>query len=143
MSDSVNSSGDSLFYGDKLLREVTISNNVARIGTYTFADCDGLAYVTIPDGVTSIGAGAFYQCRGLTAINIPKNVTSIEAEAFQNCKSLGRIRFEPTTPPTVAKANAFTGIPTDCVISVPVGTLAAYTSAANYPSSSTYTYIEE
>lgn len=143
LPDSVNTCGNYVFYGDKLLREVTLSNNMARIENNMFGNCDGLAYVTIPDGVTSIGASAFYQCRGLTAINIPKNVTSIEAKAFQYCYSLGRIRFEPTTPPTVANKNAFEGIPTDCVISVPVGTLVAYTTAANYPSASTYTYVEE
>lgn len=33
--------------------------------------------------------------------------------------------------------------PTGCKIYVPTGSLAAYTSTSNYPSSSTYTYIEE
>jgi hypothetical protein len=37
---------------------------------------------------------------------------------------------------------AFNGIPSDCIIFVPAGSLSAYTSAQNYPSSSTYTYIE-
>ena len=50
---------------------------------------------------------------------------------------------KPASPPTVNNANAFSGLPTDCVIYVPTGKLADYTSAQNYPSSATYTYAEE
>lgn len=53
------------------------------------------------------------------------------------------IHFLPTTPPTVAEANAWTNLPTDCTIYVPTGTLADYTTAANYPDPATYTYVEE
>ena len=56
---------------------------------------------------------------------------------------LKELHFKPTTPPAVANANAFTGLPTDCVIYVPTGKLSAYTSAQNYPSSASYTYVEE
>jgi hypothetical protein len=53
------------------------------------------------------------------------------------------MRFEGTTPPTVANSNAFSKVPTDCIISVPVGSLSAYTTATNYPDPATYTYVEE
>jgi hypothetical protein len=53
------------------------------------------------------------------------------------------LRFNSATPPTVANSNAFSNLQSTCIISVPTGKLSAYTSAANYPSSSTYTYIEE
>lgn len=93
--------------------------------------------------MTSIGSSAFSNSYSLASIVIPSSVTSIIGSyVFRNCYCLGFIKFSSTTPPTVASANAWTGIPTDCVIYVPRGSLAAYTGASNYPSSSTYTYVE-
>jgi hypothetical protein len=48
-----------------------------------------------------------------------------------------------TTPPTVSNKYEWSSVQTDCIIYVPTGSLEAYTSAANYPSSSTYQYKEE
>jgi hypothetical protein len=76
-------------------------------------------------------------------IEVGDSVTSIGNYAFYNCYSLAKLCFNSTTPPTVSSSKAFAGIPTDCIISVPVGSLAAYTAATNYPSASTYTYVEE
>jgi hypothetical protein len=116
---------------------------VTSIGANAFYTCYSLQSVTIPDTVTSIGNYAFQACYSLPNITIPDSVTSIGSYAFQDCNSLGAIHFKPTTPPTVSNSNAWTSIPTDCKIYVPTGHLSAYTRASNYPSSSTYTYIEE
>ncbi len=97
----------------------------------------------IPNTVTSLGTSVFNGCYGLSSLIIPSSVTSIGATCFQNCYGLGEIHFKSTTPPTVSASTAFTNLPTDCVIYVPSGSLSAYTSATNYPSSSTYTYVEE
>ena len=102
------------------IRKVELGSSVTSIGDYAFQYCYSLSSITIPDGVTSIGNYAFYNCYGLA-----------------------HLYFLPTTPPSVSKSNAFGNIPTDCVIHVPVGSLSAYTSATNYPSSSTYTYVED
>ena len=91
----------------------------------------------------SIGTYAFYSCYSLASITIPSGVTSIGTSAFSNDYGLGEIHFKPTTPPTCANSNAWKNLQTDCIIYVPTGSLSAYTSAANYPSSSTYTYVEE
>ena len=90
-----------------------------------------------------IGTNAFNSCHSLASITIPSGVTSIGAYAFNNDYGLGEIHFKPTTPPKCANSNAWTNLQTDCIIYVPTGSLSAYTSAANYPSSSTYTYVEE
>ena len=97
----------------------------------------------IGNGVTSLNGYAFSNCYSLASISIPDSVTSIGSNAFDACCGLAKIRFDGMTPPTVANSNAFTGILTDCVISVPVGCLNAYKAAANYPDPATYTYIEE
>lgn len=99
--------------------------------------------VQIPDTVTSLGTAVFSGCFGLSSLIIPSSVTTIGANCFQNCYGLGAIHFKAATPPTVSASTAFTNLPTDCKIYVPSGSLSAYTSATNYPSSSTYTYVEE
>lgn len=125
------------------LTTVKLPEGMDDLKDYLFNRCYGLTSIRIPESVTEIGKYTFEECRSLTSVTIPKNVNKIKLRAFYACTGLGRMRFEPTTPPTIDASNTFTFIPTDCVISVPVGTLAAYTSAANYPSASTYTYVEE
>jgi len=58
-------------------------------------------------------------------------VTNIGNNAYRNCYSLAHLIFEPTTPPT-AGSNAFGSLPSDLVVYVPAGTLAAYQAASNY-----------
>lgn len=140
--DSVTSIGDGAFSGCSSLRSVSIPRSVTSIGNYTFYSCSSLAFITIPDSVTSIGAYAFQNCNALSAVTIPDSVTDIAIYAFSGCYGLAKIIFCSDTPPTVSDPSAFSGIPTDCKIYVPAGSLSAYTSAQNYPDSSTYTYIE-
>ena len=143
ISSGVTSIGSSAFYYCLSLSSITIPSSVTSIGDNAFSVCHTLSSITISSGVTSIGSSAFYYCLSLSSITIPSSVTSIGDNAFKSCCSLGEIHLKPTTPPTVSNSNAWTSIPTDCKIYVPAGSLSAYTSATNYPSSSTYTYIEE
>ena len=139
---SVTSIGNNIVQSCRTLASATILGSVTSIVDNMFNGCLALAEITIPDSVTNIAGSAFYGCYNLASITIPSSVTSIGLQAFQNCYGLGYIKFEPTTPPTVSSSNAWTGIPTDCIIYVPRGSLSAYTSATNYPSSSDYTYVE-
>ena len=141
--DGVTSIGGYTFRYCYSLSSITIPDGVTSISDYAFFGCYSLSSITIPDSVTSIGNYAFRHCRILSSITIPDGVTSIGNYAFYNCYGLAHLYFLPTTPPSVSKSNAFGNIPTDCVIHVPVGSLSAYTSATNYPSSSTYTYVED
>lgn len=125
------------------IQRAEIGSGVTSIGDYALSSCYCLASVTIPDDVTSIGNHTFDTCYSLASVTIPDGVTSIGKYAFYYCYSLAIIRFLPQTPPTVSSANAFTNIPTDCVIHVPYGRLSAYKTATNYPSASTYTYVED
>lgn len=117
-------------YGMTALGNYAICNNFVR-------------EVQIPDTVTSIGNNVFQNCYAIASLIIPSSVTSIGTNCFSNCYGLAELHFKSATPPTVANSNAFTNLPTDCKIYVPQGSLSAYTSATNYPSSSTYTYVEE
>ena len=141
--NGVTSIGVSTFNYCNSLSSITIPDGVTSISNSTFNDCRSLSSITIPDGVGSTGTYAFQNCYSLSSITIPDSVTSIGSSAFQKCYGVAHLYFLPTTPPSVSSPIAFIDIPTDCVIHVPVGSLSAYTSATNYPSSSTYTYVED
>jgi hypothetical protein len=119
---------------------ITCASNVTTMGS--FQNCYSLEKISIPDSITTIPANGFANC-ALKKVTIPKNVVNIYANAFSSCNALKEIHFKPVTPPTLAASTAFHNLPTDCVIYVPRGSLEAYTTATNYPSSATYTYVEE
>ena len=96
----------------------------------------------IPDAPATLQGGMLSNCQCIMSMVIPDAVTTINANAFSST-SIHELHFTSTTPPTVANSNAFSNLPTACKIYVPTGSRSAYTSATNYPSSSTYTYIEE
>ena len=123
------------------LASIAISSSVTNIDHYAFQNCYSLVSIAIPSNITSMSTQMFEQCYSLTLMTIPSGVTSINTYAFRFCYGLGLIRFEPTTPPTVSNSNAWTGLPSDCVIFVPVDSYYMYTVGTNYPSNSTYTYI--
>ena len=133
MPDGVTSIGTFAFGSCTSLSSITIPDGVTSIGTSAFANCDSLASITIPDGVTSIGASAFRVCSSLASITIPDGVTSIENFAFANCYCAAFYDFTAcTTVPTLAKTNAFNGIPADCQIRVPAALVDAWKAATNW-----------
>ena len=139
----VTSIGSNAFNNCYSIVSVTIPDGVTSVGGSAFAYCYILASITIPDGVTSIMGYTFNYCTSLAIVTVPYGVTSISNFAFYNCYSVAEYHFAPMTPPALAGTSVFTGIPADCKIYVPTGYLSAYTGANNYPSSSTYTYVEE
>lgn len=129
----VSSLPGSCFRGCVALEHVHILNaSHTYASTNTFYGCTNLREVTIPNGITLLDVSTFNGCAALTSVVIPASVITINASCFANCTFVTDYYVLPTTPPTLANANAFTGIPTDCVIHVPNGTLAAYQSAANW-----------
>lgn len=94
--------------------------------------CNMLQEAVIGYGVTSIGTGAFRYCYSLASVTIPDSVTSIGSEAFRYCYGMKEYHFKPNSPPTLSNSNAFTDIPSDCIIFVPKGSLEAYQTATNW-----------
>ena len=124
--------GNNAFSGCYSLSSINIPDGVTSIGSYAFSGCYSLSSINIPDGVTSIGSYAFYNCYSLSSINIPDGVTSIGSYAFSGCSFLKEVHLQPTTPPTLSNASAFSNTPSDMVIYVPQGTLEAYQQATNW-----------
>ena len=77
--------------------------------------------------VTSIGDRAFYCCRSLTSVAIPNSVTSIGQSAFYGCNGLTSIVSNAVVPPALGN-EVFTN-PNSCNVTVPCGSLEAYTSS--------------
>ena len=140
---SVTTIGNYAFNNCYSLQSITIPSNVTSMGSNVFTNCYSLQSITIPNNITSIGASTFSSCYSLKSITIPNNITSIGNYTFNNCYSLYKLTFKPSSPPTVNNSNAFSNLPTDCIIYVPSGKLTNYTTASSYPSSSTYSYVEE
>ena len=137
---SPTSTGPSHVYRNAI-KKIEVGRAVKTLPKYVFNDARGLSAISILEGATTIDQYAFRMCYGLTYVDI-HGCPDIKANAFYQCYSLAKLRFRSATPPS-AVSGAFTGITTDCVISVPVGALEAYKAASYYLPSSTYTYIEE
>ena len=128
----VTSIGSYAFQSCYSLASIIIPDGVTSIESSVFQGCYSLASITIPDGVTSIESYVFRSCYSLASIIIPDGVTSIGSYAFQNCYGMAEYHFQSAEPPALSNSNAFSGIPDDCVIYVPKGSLAAYQSATNW-----------
>ena len=131
--NSVTSIGESVFNTCSSLASVSIPSSVTSIGSSAFHTCYSLALVSIPSGVTSIGSSAFYNCYSLASVSIPQGVTSIGTNMFGYCYGMAIYDFtKHTSVPTLTNTNAFTGIPSDCVIKVSASLLEEWKSATNW-----------
>lgn len=110
---------------------VTLTGNVP---VNFMSSCHGVREAAIKGEYSTIGQNAYNGCRSLVELDLPDTVTAISALAFNGCTGLQRLRFRSATPPTVANANAFTGIPADCAVEVLAESLAEYQAATNYAS---------
>ena len=126
--NSVTSIGSYAFSYCSGLTSVTIPNSVTYIGYNAFRNCSGLTSVTIPNSVISIGNYAFYGCSGLTSVSIPNSVTFIGAWAFYACSGLTSIKCLASIPPSIGD-NSFQNISATCTLTVPCGSLEAYTAS--------------
>lgn len=71
--------------------EITIPDNIIRICSGCFSDCNEIKSVKLPDSLKSIGSRAFSDCTSLTEVNFPDGLEKIEHEAFDCCRSLKKI----------------------------------------------------
>ena len=144
---------DYYFFRHCPINEINIGEDVRIIPPYFAYNLDSLTSITIPNGVTGIGYRAFYGCSSLTSMtvectNIPnlsnmglnsslqnltlgENVTSIASGAFNACSFLQNVTCLATTPPTLEDNTVFP-YPNIATLTVPCGTLEAYSSATSF-----------
>lgn len=115
-----------LYLNNNEITALVIPSDVTSIGSYAFWNCEYFTSVEIPSTVTSIGYGAFKGCSRLTSLTIPSSVTSIGAQALQGCTGLQELYVHRPTPPTILGPYAFSGIPTDIPVHVPMYSVTAY-----------------
>ena len=127
IGDAVTVIGESAFSLCRSLTSITIPDAVTSIGLEAFFECSSLTSVTIGNAVMTIGSSAFSGCSSLTSITIPEAVTRIAGGAFEDCSSLTSIVCKPVQAPT-AQESTFGGIPDDCILTIPCGSLASYNS---------------
>ena len=120
------------FFNCRDVGKITIPNSVKTIGYAAFNSMTALNDITIPDSVTNIEGYTFQSSMGLMSAIISKNITQIPEGMFYDCTGLCEVHIRATTPPTLANTNAFTHIPSDCIIYVPQGCLSAYQQATNW-----------
>ncbi len=120
--------GSSAFSGCSGLTSVSIPNSVTSIREFAFRGCSGLTSVSIPNSVTFIMSGVFYACSGLTSVSIPNSVTGIGDLAFYGCSGLTSIKCLASIPPSIVD-NSFQNISDTCLLTVPCGSLEAYTTS--------------
>lgn len=75
------------------LTNITLSDTVTTIGSFSFGDCSSLIKIFIPNSVTFIGERCFLNCSNLTEINIPSSMSVLKSNLFYNCRSLAHIEI--------------------------------------------------
>lgn len=139
--DGVTSIGSNAFSSCYSLKEIPLPNELNTLNTYTFGGCYNLTSLTLPTSITVINNNLLANCYSLTTFTVHSGITDIGTSAFSNCGGLALLRFEPTTPPTVAGSNAFSNVANDCMILAPALVVNLYMDGTNYPAKATYTYI--
>ena len=110
------------------LTSVNIPNSVEDFGNNVFANCSALTSVTIGEGILSIPDNFFDDCTMLETVTLGSNVNFIGSGAFGNSELLQNVTCLSINPPEISDNTAF-AYPNDAILTVPCGSLAAYTSA--------------
>ena len=84
--ENVNKIGNLAFSGCANLEKVTFEGSgPEKISEETFSECVSLKEISIPDSVKVIDRGAFYDCLNLEKVVLPKGIKHIEKDAFIGC----------------------------------------------------------
>ncbi len=73
------------FYGNDVIRSISLPENLIQIGPYAFAFNTNLNSVKLPDSLVHIRNNAFQNCIKLQNITIPANVETLDTNAFITC----------------------------------------------------------
>ncbi len=83
-----NTIGGRTFEGCSALENITLANNLKRIGYSAFNSCYNLKSIILPNEVESIGCDAFGACSSLKSVQFPPSLKTIDEYAFRSCSGL-------------------------------------------------------
>ena len=112
------------------LTSVTVPNSVTEVGHDAFRNCGGLIAAVLGNGVSNVGNNVFKDCSYLTYLTIGIRLERIDDSAFANCSLLTSITSLASVPPLIVSSNVF-AYPNNCTVTVPCGSLEAYTEQTN------------
>ena len=136
---ALNSIGNLAFQNCYALSAVYGIGNVTSMGNNAFQNCRNLCNDLPALKITSVPANCFSGCYSLSRLRFAGAVTSIAAGAFTNCYGILFYDFTCcTTVPTLANANAFTGINANCKIQVPASLVDEWKAATNWATYADY-----
>ena len=138
LPDGVTDIGRHVFESCCCITEMISPKGLRKIGNGAFQGCRMLEKAVLPDGIDEVVDSLFSGCYTLTEIVIPKSVTTISRYCFENCQCMKRYYFLPVLPPKLSGATVFNGIPEDCKIYVPKGSLEAYQTANSWSNYASY-----
>lgn len=95
--------------------------------------------IILPANLTSIGKNAFSYCKALLSLTIGAKVNTIDDYAFSSCTALTSLKCNSTNPPTLSGSSTFFLTNTNCVLTVPIGTVNTYKAANQWNAFSTIT----
>lgn len=76
------------------LKEFEEHPTISDAGSMAFYSCKSLKNIVISDGVAKLSAGLFYECSSLESITIPASVTEISRCAFGSCEKLKTVNYK-------------------------------------------------
>ena len=101
----------------KHLQNVSLPDDLVKIGDAAFYACIALALSQLPDSVKTIGASAFQRCTALQLSDLPAGLTTISQNAFMSCTGLTKITFH--RKPSTMFSNIFSSCTNITEINVP------------------------
>jgi hypothetical protein len=75
------------FFGCESLKEIHLSNPIAKIGQDCFNECSSLFKVNLPDMIKELPEWCFYKCQALKNIHLPNSITIIGKDCFNRCST--------------------------------------------------------
>lgn len=84
------------------LINVTIPNDIKKIGSYQFYNIKTIEKITMSDNIIEIGDGAFKNCTNLKSLTLPEGITEVNESLFSGCDNLEEIVL-PSTIKTIGK----------------------------------------
>lgn len=133
--------GNSAFKYVRELRDFTIPQNLTSIGDNAFEGCTFLENVTIPNRVATLGNEVFKGCTSLKDVSLPPTLTSIGEATFSGC-AIEKLTLPPAL--TTIGSNAFSGCDlTELHIPSAVERIGSHAFSGCYNLNDIYTYTIE